>query len=342
MKDKRFLEIVENIKTVLIIASRPLDFDCLGSGLVLKKYLESLGKKVTLMWPGKMSKEEKDFNSFLPYFEEVVDQDTREVLAKKNFDLLILVDGANFGQFYDYDKSGETPFLRNYDQRVWVDHHQMSPEKLGTEIFKDSKASSTMEVILEQILPEDFIDKNIATLSYAALVGDTGNFQWNFSPKTLTLASMLLEKGAEVLIILDKYFSSKTKTYLKMLSYAIENVEYFDDLKTVFLFLPFQKLQTDNIDEVKLADLKRAFKIEISKSIQGYSRGIVIYETQFGKIGISARGNNLSNKISFPKFLAELGGNSGGHFHAAGAHIEGDFTEIKAKLLDLVKKYLNP
>ena len=327
-------------KSVLIIASRPLDLDCLGSGLILKKYLEHLGKEVRLMFPMEMTKEEKKKNAWLPYFDEVEGEDTREILSHKNFDVLIMVDGGNLIQFYDSSETTDnSPDLSIYDKRIHIDHHQKS-ENLGTYSLHNSKAAAAAEIILTKIIPKDFIDRDIATLGYAAVAGDTGNFRWNFSSSTLRLAAMLLGKGADTLLFLDKYFFSQSRIYFEMLAFAIENVEYADELGTAFLFLPYEKLQAAGIDENKLEELEQAFNATVARTVTSYPRGIILYEKVPGKIRCSTRGANLRNKISFPELLAEIGGNSGGHFHAAGLQIEGNFEEVKKSLPTTLQRRL--
>ncbi|MDP2672952.1 MAG: DHHA1 domain-containing protein, partial [Nanoarchaeota archaeon] len=328
-------------KTVLIIASDPVDFDCLGSGLILKKYLESLGKSVTLMWPGEISKEEKEYFSFLPFFSEVIFADTREVLKKKNFDVLVLVDGSSLGQFYDTSKTMDNPpDLSIYDTRVHIDHHLDNGQELGTYTIKEVGASAATKIILEKIIPRDFVDEKIATLGYAAILWDTGNFKWQFNDGTLEIANFLLEKGAEVDFLLNKLYSSYPKLRLEMLVLAISNIEYNDQLKTLFLFLPYQKFQTEKITEEKFAELREVFADEIAGKIAGYDRGILIHEREPNKIRISARGNNLYNKINLPKLLSEITPQGGGHFNACGAEVKGEFEEVKKELLKLILKYL--
>jgi len=200
------------------------------------------------------------------------------------------------------------------------------------------KAAAVAEIILTEIVPKDFVDKNVATLGYAAVAGDTGNFRWNFSPETLRLAAMLLERGADTLLFLDKYFFSKTKTYFEMLAFAVENVEYFDDLGTAFLFLPYEKLHEAGFDKEGLKEIKQAFNQEFARAVIGYPRGFIMYEEWPGKVHVHARGANLRNKINLPELLADIGGNCGGHFHAAGLQIEGDFEEVKKSLIGALRK----
>lgn len=336
-----FQDYIKTEKSVLIIASRPLDFDSLGSGLILKKYLEFLDKKVTLMHSSVVSKEEREHYSILPFFNEIVFADTREVLSKKNADVLILIDGTNFVQYYQENSKLQSPNLQAYDKIMHIDHHLALPEKLGTWTLQ-KQLSSTAEVILTEIVPNEFIDKNIADLGYAAIVGDTGNFKWALSPETFKLASKLLDLGANSEGIVDRFFFSRTKLYLEMMAYGIINCEYNEEAQSQFLFLPYEKLQKDEINHHKLAVLKDAFQEEVARTVKGYPRGFMIFEETLGKIVISARGNNLTNKINMPILLKEIGGNGGGHLNACRAETEGDFKQIRQQLIDLILKYQKP
>ena len=104
--------------------------------------------------------------------------------------------------------------------------------------------------------------------------------------------------------------------------------------------MPYAKLQQDGINSHKLSILKEAFQEEVARTVKGYPRGFMVYEEALGKIVISARGNNLTNKIDLPKMLKEIGGNGGGHLNACRAEVVGDFDEIKIRLSKLISKHL--
>lgn len=336
----QFDEYIHNLKTSLIIASKPLDYDCIASGLILKKYLEAQGIKVRIVHPEHITQADKHSFSPLPYFSEIEEQDTRELLKQKSFDLLVMVDGGNLSQFYDASSDpNKVPDLKIYDKRIQIDHH-LTNEQLGTLNIYKTEVSSTTELILSEIIPTEFIDQDIATLGYAGIVGDTGNFRWNFYPSTMSQVATLLSKGANKDLILNKLFFSRSKLSLEMLTLAIQNIVFDDTLGSVFLYLPFKFIKENSIDENKLSILTDEFTSGIAIVIEGYHRGFVIHEKALGVIKISARGSSFGNKINLPNVLAELGGRSGGHFNACGATIEGNFEEVKNKLLKTLQKYL--
>lgn len=328
-------------KTFLVICSNPLDADSISSGLMIKKYLESLGKTVKIMFPRPVRNDERNLYSFLPYFSEIEDGDTRNILKKKNFDILVLLDGADLIQFYNTSETEDDgPNLSIYDKRIHIDHHLKKPDGLGTFTIHSTQISSTAELILTEIIPEDFIDKNIATLGYAGLCGDTGNFEFNFYASTLKLAGKLIEKGADYETILDKLVTSKNRTYFQMLKFALNNLEYIDEGKLMCIYLPFAKLSETNLSEGDYSALKWAFFNGIGGLDPDYPISVMILEKEPGKIKVSAIGSSAHNKINLPKFFQELGSNGGGHFNVSGISLEGDIAEFKKTMISKLKSKL--
>ncbi len=337
----QFTDYIQGVKTALVISSDPLDPDCICSGLITKKYLESLGIQTRQVFPREKTKKQKEAFSYLPFFNEVEFTDTRLLLAQKNFDLLVMVDGGNLNQFYDTSESFDNSInLDIYEKRVNIDHH-LTNQKLGDLMIHRVEVSSATELALE-LLPDEFITPEIATLGYAGIVGDTGNFKWNFFSSTLKMAAKLIEKGANTEQILEKFFFSKTRQDLELLRFVLDNIIFVEELRTCFLYLPIELLTKNQIDREKLDIIKDIFKAEFARSIQGYDRGFILVPKNEKFISVSGRGSNLNNKIALPELLDQLNGRGGGHFNAAGTDVEGTFDEIKEKLLSALKsKILN-
>ncbi len=336
----RFDDYIQGSKKILLITSQPLDADCISSGLVMKRYLEHLGLDVTFRFPRELTQEEIAKHNYMPLFSEFTHADTRTLLADSSFDTIILLDGTNLIQFYDYtNRELPEPVLEQSKKIIQIDHHSGEPEKLANLQIKDKTASSTIEIILAEIVPHDFLDKDLATLAYTGLVGDTGNFRWGFTSTTLSLAAMLLAKGVDATEAIEHMFSMKDKNYIEGLKYVLENIEYDDELSTIFLFLPFAKLKNDKIDVEKFRSIEAAFLEAISKNIAGYARGIIVSEfTSKKSLKIRGKGSNLHNKISLSDLWKTLGGNGGGHFHSAAMEIEADFAEFTMLMKREIKK----
>ncbi len=337
----KFTSYINDCQSFLIITSRPLDFDCLGSGLLIKKYLEQLKNKVTIIHTEKIKEKDLDFFSVIPFFKEVQMTDSREILKKQKFDCLIFVDGMNLGQFMDSTSEDQTPLdLTKYPKRVHVDHHSANDEKLGTLTFYHPEYSSATEVVLKHLVPESFLTPQMATLGYAGIIGDTGNFKWNFQPQTFKIMSTLLEKGADFQSILDGMYFKRTRSGLEAVRAAIEYTTFDQKTHTSFLFLPQDFIRQYGLTEEATAEIKLAFQDFVAKSLPEFPRGIVMHEKEPNVIYLSGRGHSSRNKLSFVPMFQSLGGSAGGHFNAAGAKVEGKFDKIKNKLISYIKTNL--
>jgi bifunctional oligoribonuclease and PAP phosphatase NrnA len=334
---QEFIDYLKDCQKILIICSHPLDFDSLGSGLLLNKYLEKdLQKDVTLVFPRKMAKEEKGFNCFLPGFDQIKDQDTRE-LFKDNieFDAVIFLDGGSPTQFYDSDLEGKEPEFKKIKKSVHIDHH-MPQARLG-DLMIQEKLSSTIEVLLTNVIPMDSVDKDMATLAYAGFVGDTGNFKWSFTPKTMEIAAQLLEKGADIQEIFERAFFSKSAAYFKMLAYASDKIEFYPKLGTVMLCLSDSLIKKDKLRENDIDLVKDVYISEIARSIKGFPRGLWLNGEIPGRVKVSFRGSNLYNKVDMKDVLTKAGGSGGGHFNALGFAFQGELDLVKRNIIKQLK-----
>lgn len=334
-------EYLQEDQKILVICSQPLDLDSLGSGLILKKYLESLGKSVSLVFPRKFTNQEKEKHGFLPFFSEIKDGDTRELFTSKQFDGVIFIDGTSLTQYYDTEQTrNQPPKLETYPRRVHIDHHLNLVDPLGKLTIRDDNIGSTAEVLLRYIIPLDFLDSKLATLAYSAIAGDTGNFQWAFTDQTFDLAAVLLRKGADVSLVIQQMFYEKPKEYFTDLCWVASRVKYVWKAGTTFLYLPKKLVQEMGWDKDRLEVIRDIYKDEIAKSVAGYDRGVVIEEKKDGWIKVSARGNT-KNQINLPEVFKKLYGHGGGHFNAAGFEVEGKtIAGIKRDLIQLFSQQL--
>lgn len=338
-----FSDFIHGSKKVLVITSQPLDPDCISSGIVMKKYLEKLKLDVTLRFPRHLTVEEIQINEYLPLFDELSCEDTRDLINSGSFDTVVLLDGTNWVQFYDNENTLLPPPSLGKVKKVFqIDHHLGDPELLTDNKIKDSSASSTIEIILSKVVPPSFLDEDLATLSYIGIMGDTGNFRWNFNSNTFKLASLLIDSGADPTEAIEKMFFTKSKEYMEVYKYTLDSIEYDDELRTIFMFLPKSTMDKDNLDERKCKVIKDVFINEIAKGVAEYHRGVFVSEVgDKGTVKVSARGSTLYNTINLPDLWKSLGGNGGGHFNASGMEIKGDFLEIKELIKDGIRKTLS-
>lgn len=316
----QFKELIKAGNNILVISSEPLDLDTISSGLLTKKYIESLvpDKEIKLSFPRKLKPFEYELNAFVPFFElEFIGHDTRDDLNSGVYDTLVVLDGGSREQFYERNNRDLPEPRFNIKTIIQVDHHVSGEFPDVTLQIKDSTASSTTEILLDKIIPSDFLDEDLATLGYAGILGDTGNFRYGFTPKTMQIASLLLEKGARVTEILNAMYSRKTPEFLNAISYAINHIEFDKDTKTMFLAVSKELIEKDNLTKEQISLIKDAFKFDVAQSMRDYYRGIVLSEKIPGIILIECRGNHFKNSLNLTELLKHIGGSGGGHYNAA-------------------------
>lgn len=342
MVNRKFLRYIQDAKNVLVLSSNRLDFDALGSGLIIKKYLESLKKDVRFVFPADVTEKEKAYYAFLPYFDEIEFVDSRKVIKDGTFDMLVLVDGSSWKIFYDSNQGlANPPDFASFTKIAQFDHHLLPSQNIGHFTIRKNEASSAAEVILLNVIPKEFINKNIATLGYAAVVGDTGNFRWNFYPSTLNLCAELIKKGAGYLEISEKFNFSRSEEYLKMYSFILNKMTYDNRTSSSFLYLPNRVLKEAKIDESRLEMIKSILELELARAVKGYPRTFTIYEENPGIVSVSCRGSSFYNKINLAEMLREVSENAGGHFNSCGLKVEGNFEDIKDRLIETLKRHLS-
>ena len=339
----KFKKIIKGSKKCLVLIAQPLDLDCIASGILVKKYLESLKIFAEIYFPRKFTELNKETYKELPHFGEIKDTNNiKSIIQKGEYDTGIFLDGTSTIQFFNNSiDETETPDWEHIKKKIKIDHHKESNDLLEVDFaFCDEKASSTVEILLDTIIPIDILSEDLATIAYGGISSDTGNFSWNFTPKTLRITAKVLEKGANTDLYTDMFAFSKSRKYLDAMSYAIENTEYYEDINTQVLVLSQKEFEKIG-DRGKINQIKNAFKSSIARKVKGYYRGFVLVEVNPTQIKISGRGNNYRNKLSIPEIYKKMGASGGGHIQSGGAEIYGNIGEIKQKLLETIRNELS-
>lgn len=143
------------------------------------------------------------------------------------FDLIIAVDTADLplmGQFYtdNVDLFTSVPLLN-------IDHH-ISNTNYGQIQMIDTTAASATEVLYDWFMHEpsfkEKVTPDIATLLLTGLITDTRSFQNpNTTPRSLEVASELLERGARQQEIVQHIYKTKPLSTLKIWGRALNRIQ---------------------------------------------------------------------------------------------------------------------
>lgn len=285
------------------------DGDGLGSGLALYWMLKSLGKEATVI-----------LKDQVPHAYTVLPGSSEVIVAG---DIPEKYDAAFVMECSDMERPG-LPSLQNQFV-VNIDHHSTT-RSFGDINWIDSTAAAVGEMIynLCKALGVE-VTKEIAECIYTALLTDTGSFHFsNTSERTLKIASELVRRGVEPARISEALYYSHPFSKIRLLGLALSTI------------------QRDESGRVAWITMSREMMMESGASDDD-ADGIVNHALSVGDVKAVAFFKELSPKIyrvslrskgktNVAKVAESFGG--GGHKNAAGCRIEGDFEDIRHRVIE--------
>lgn len=314
------MTLIEKIKcarSILIVCHVRPDGDCLGAGFAIKRIAENCGKKAKLV----VDSPAPAAYSFIGGYEELVSACDEAQLVGLNYDLAIAVDCGDrtrLGKYYSlYEKIGNT---------VNIDHHKTN-DRFAKINFVDKDKSSTCEIIFDLIEGEIGITPDIATLLYLGLSTDTGNFMHsNTTPSALLVASRLLEYGADLETIVNKFYKNNSKGKLYLISRTIEGMRFFRNGEIVVMTVTKKML---NDCDCVISDTEGI--IDYGMSIGSVRVAVCMSEQRENSYKVSFR----SKDVDVCAAAAVFGG--GGHVRAAGCVANGFYEDVIRKVVRAIE-----
>ncbi|MGL4688084.1 MAG: DHH family phosphoesterase [Fusobacteriaceae bacterium] len=233
---------IEKYKNILITTHLSPDGDGIGAGIALLLGLKKLysHKEINFIIDDNIPNNLK----FLSGSELILKIEDIEKI--KNIDLIVSLDAASI------ERIGKIKNFKNKIPILNIDHH-ISNDNFGEFNYVDTTSASTSEIIftfLEKLNIE--FDLAIGEALYAGIVNDTGNFKHsNVSKETFIKASKLIEIGVNNTKIIENFYDNKSMGALKLMSRAIENIQYNSQKGLVFSLLTqndFKELKGNKSD----------------------------------------------------------------------------------------------
>lgn len=290
--------------SVVILGHIRPDGDCLGSTLGLYNYLKAKYPGI----PAQVYLEEaSDKFRYLKGFDEIRHQTDGET-----YDLCVCLDSGDrerLGEFVCYlDRAGDS---------ICLDHH-VTNTRYGADNVVSDHASSTCEVLYEQLDPE-FIDREVAQCLYTGLVHDTGVFKYSCtSARTMEIAGKLMSMGIPFGSIIDDSFYRKTYVQNQILGRALLESVTFLDGKCIFSAVRRSEMEFYGVDSKDLDGI-----IDQLRLTSGVEVALFLYESGAQEYKVSMRSQDFVDVSSIAK---RFGG--GGHVHAAGCTMSGSIHDV--------------
>lgn len=323
-KKKSIWNYFQEAKVIVLTTHVRPDGDGIASELALSIILKSLGKKVFIVNQDRTP----EMYRWLPHSSEIITLAENGKFSANAIDLTVLIDCSSkerIGSVYEV--------IQHSRKIISVDHH-VETQCFKDECYVDTNASSIGEV-LYMIVPNiaKHLNPEIATCLYASLLTDTGSFTYsNTSPRTLKIASHLLECGIDPSHMYRNIFCNRRINSYRLFGRALELLRTDETEKVVYIILPYSVYRETDAREEDTEGI-----IEGLYGLRNVELIIMIRELEDHRIKGSLRSISHVDCV----LLAKMFG-GGGHFGASGFVIEGDIDrgghEVVERIINEVKR----
>jgi len=324
---KRIKEIINKFGNFLITSHDNPDCDALGSTIALGLGLESLGKEVDLYNNSKTP----DHLKFLPEWERVVS----DIGSLKNsYDCIFILDCADDlrpgKDFHEYVQKLDNT------EKIVVDHHNTNTNDHKL-VWVDVSAASTGIMVYKLLKDLKIkINKDISTLIYSTIVGDTGSFKYsNTNSESLRIASELVESGAEPEFISQAVYENEPLSKINLIAKALNTLEIDDTKKIASVYIDNKMFSDTGTSREDTEGI-----INIPRKINGISVAMLLRQEKKNGDKTPRWKISLRSKydVDVSEIAKEFGG--GGHVKASGLTMEGNLETVKRTLFERIKKVI--
>jgi len=332
---KKFLEIFDNAKKVVITSHISPDDDSIGSVLSLYGILNQidLSKNIKIVYEGPIAERYSSFSNFdkIQFSEDIS-------FLIEGADLLIIVDVNQYNRFSLQPKK-----FKEIVNRVCIDHHASPPDEFIIACIEPS-ATSTTEVIYRIFNGKHELTKNIAETLFLGILGDTGNFSHIGFEQSgiLEISKKLIDAGKININEFRQRYSTISKKVFEAIQELVKNTECktIDGWPNVqYSYLTSQFIKTGNFLDEDISAASHIYMSYYIRSLEGYLWGFVITPRSDKTCRISGRSSRGSVNVRDMLERMDIGG---GHDRASGGTIKSeDGSEIDAgKAVDVILNWM--
>jgi len=319
MKEReKIIEILKREKYFNLISHMLPDGDSIGSLLAMGLGLSKIGKKVMMFTPGHVP----------PKYAFIKGADI--ILNDKNlFDntgsIAVVLDSS------DPDRLGDfSDIVMENGNIINIDHH-VTNQFFGTYNLVNAEASATGEILFHLLrdLKVD-MDEDIAEALYVAISTDTGSFKYdNTKSDTHRVAASLLEYSINPGSLSHKIFDERPLAFYTLLKEALSSLEFYEKQRIAVMTLSRDIRERSGATSDDLDGI-----VNYSRDIEGVELGILFYADSDDEVKVGFRSKNLD--------VSDLAGrlNGGGHVRAAGCRLQGNYEQVKNRVMAEALKML--
>jgi len=316
-------EVLEPARTIVLSTHINADGDGCGSEAAMAGLLAAAGHTVRIVnptpWPS-------TFDFLRNGHATLRDADDKGALA--GIDALMVLDISDvkrLGVLADTVRALTVP-------KVVIDHHVPSDEPPGSIALIDTAACATGELVFDFASTLGWpITLPVATALYTALLTDTGGFRLsNTSPRCHAIAGQLLAVGIDPEEMYRRVYASVSLGRLQLLRDALDTLTVDPDCALAWISVPAGAMERYALRSEDLDGI-----VEHPRSIAGTRMALFFRDLGHGKVKVSFRS---TGDVDVNRFAREFGG--GGHAKAAGALIAGSLDEVRTRVVDAARAFL--
>lgn len=305
------VEFLKGCEDAVILTHQSPDGDCIGAGFALKDLLEALGKRSRVLCCDEFPKR-YDFMTSVGSGEEF---EPKTVIAVDIADPQLM---GNLRETY------------GNKVQLCIDHH-ISNVGYAEKTLLNAGASATCELIYELADAMKIqMSDHCAACIYTGIATDTGCFKYECTTARCheIAAELMKSHKLKYAKINREMFDVKSIGRLKMERIVTDLMEYYLDNRLTMICITSDILNEQHVDA---NDLDGCASIPLQ--VEGVEVGVTIKEKSENEYKVSMRS---ANDINVSAICQTLGG--GGHIKAAGCLVKGTLEEVKAAVVEAVRK----
>ncbi len=312
---------------LLLLSHQRPDGDALGSLVGLTRALAARGATACAALFD-------EFPERYAYLERAIPWWSFEDLAPiaGEFDGLIVVDTAAPSQL-----EPALPFLNGERPPLLLIDHHAAGDRLtlrdSDHAVIDSSAAAASLLVTEFIdAVQGRLDAESAAALFTGVATDTGWFRFsNADARTLRCAARLIDAGAEPAELYRRIYEHDTPERLSLIARLFDSLEMHVDGALAVVTVKGGDIASVGGDMTLASDLIN----EVAR-LQGIEAILMFTEQQDGRVRVNLRSKRWLNVAAL---AGQFGG--GGHERAAGARVEGELADVKARVTAAAERLLN-
>lgn len=309
---------LKDASTIILLPHISPDADAIGSCFAMSAALKKQGKACRVI-----------LDEPLPSYLDFLEGEWEAYCENEKYDVknsvCLCIDCGDSGRI-----GKRAVMLEGAEDVVSIDHHRSNTRYANVNWVEENQPA-TAALIYKYIKAENIeLDSYIATMLYAALCGDTGNFKFsNTTSETFIIASELVKYDIKHWDISRAVFDTEDYNILKLKGYLMQRVELYFDGRVSLVCVTDKEIEDFGANA---ADVDAV--VDIARRVKGSEVAISLKESG-GKVKVSLRSAGEADVAS----VAEAFG-GGGHAKAAGFVSDKKIQEAKAELIEYIEKIL--